>query len=76
MPFSVPAPTTSPIFFAWYLAFRWSQINANSWAISVRGLNSLFSNDVVVMVDGRTVYVSTFGDVFWDALDLSLEDIG
>jgi iron complex outermembrane recepter protein len=52
-----------------------AQINANSWAISVRGLNGLFSNDVVVMVDGRTVYVPTFGGVFWDSLDLPLEDI-
>jgi iron complex outermembrane recepter protein len=53
-----------------------AQINANSWAISVCGLNSLFSNDVVVTVDGRTVYVPTSVGVFWDALDLLLLDIG
>jgi iron complex outermembrane receptor protein len=52
-----------------------AQINANSWAISARGMNGLFSNELMVMVDGRTVYVPTFGGVFWDALDLPLEDI-
>jgi iron complex outermembrane receptor protein len=52
-----------------------AQIGANSWAISVRGLNALFSNELLVMVDGRKVYTPTFGGVFWDTLDLPLEDI-
>ncbi|MGH9547404.1 MAG: TonB-dependent receptor plug domain-containing protein [Terriglobales bacterium] len=52
-----------------------AQITANTWAISVRGLNGRFSNEVVVLVDGRTVYTPTFGGVFWDVLDLPLEDI-
>jgi iron complex outermembrane receptor protein len=46
-----------------------AQINANTWAISVRGLNGRFSNEVLVTVDGRTVYTPTFGGVFWDVLD-------
>ncbi len=52
-----------------------AQIDANTWAISMRGLNDRFSNDLLVMVDGRAVYTPTFGGVFWDALDLPLEDI-
>ncbi|HET9399753.1 MAG TPA: TonB-dependent receptor [Candidatus Acidoferrales bacterium] len=52
-----------------------AQINANKWAISARGLNDLFSNELVVVVDGRRVYTPTFGGVFWDILDLPLEDI-
>ena len=52
-----------------------AQINANSWAISARGLNGEFSNELLVMVDGRTVYVPTFGGVFWDVLDMPLDDI-
>ena len=52
-----------------------AQINSNSWAISARGLNGLFSNELLVMVDGRTVYLPSFGGVYWDALDLPLEDI-
>ena len=52
-----------------------AQINANTWAVSVRGFDGRFSNKLLVMVDGRTVYTPTFGGVFWDALDLPLEDI-
>ena len=52
-----------------------AQINANNWAIGVRGFNDRFSNKLLVMVDGRSVYTSSFGGVFWDVLDLPLEDI-
>ena len=52
-----------------------AQIDANTWAVSIRGLNGQFSNELLVLVEGRTVYVPTFGGVFWDALDMPLEDI-
>jgi len=52
-----------------------AQINGNTWAISARGLNGRFSSVLLVLVDGRNVYTPTFGGVFWDVLDLPLEDI-
>jgi iron complex outermembrane recepter protein len=52
-----------------------AQINANTWAISARGFNAEFSNALLVLVDGRNVYTPTFGGVFWDTLDVPLEDI-
>lgn len=52
-----------------------AQIDANTWAVSARGLNGRFSNELLVMVDGRNVYTPTFGGVFWDVLDVVLEDI-
>ena len=52
-----------------------AQISRNDWAISIRGMNGRFSNELLVMIDGRTVYVPTFGGVFWDVVDLPLEDI-
>jgi iron complex outermembrane receptor protein len=52
-----------------------AQIGANTWAITVRGFNGRFSNELLVLVDGRNVYTPTFGGVFWDVLDLPLEDI-
>lgn len=52
-----------------------SQINGNTWALSARGFNERFSNELLVLVDGRPVYTQTFGGVFWDTLDLPLEDI-
>jgi iron complex outermembrane receptor protein len=52
-----------------------AQIDANTWAISARGLNGRFSNELLVLLDGRNVYTPTFGGVFWDVLDMPLEDI-
>ncbi len=52
-----------------------AQIDSNAWAISVRGLNQRFSNELLVLVDGRSVYTTEFGGVYWDSLDLPLEDI-
>lgn len=52
-----------------------AQINGSTWAISARGFNSQFSNKLLVMIDGRVVYTSTFAGVFWDTMDLPLEDI-
>lgn len=52
-----------------------AQIDANTWAISVRGLNDRFANELLVLVDGRTVYSEAFGGVYWDTLDVPLEDI-
>jgi iron complex outermembrane recepter protein len=52
-----------------------AQINSNTWAINARGLNAQFSNELLVLVDGRNVYTPTFGGVFWDVLDVPLVDI-
>src|ERR1700689_2354555 len=51
------------------------QIDANAWAISIRGFNSRFSNKVLVMIDGRTVYNPVFSGVNWDQLAIPLENI-
>ena len=52
-----------------------AQIGAGQWAVSVRGFNRRFSNKLLIQVDGRTVYTPFFGGVFWDALNLILDDI-
>ena len=52
-----------------------AQITASTWVISPRGLNGRFANELFVMVNGRSVYTDETGGVFWDVLDLPLEDI-
>lgn len=52
-----------------------AQINGSTWAIGSRGFNSQFSNKLLLLVDGRSAYSPTFSGVFWDTLDLPLEDI-
>ena len=50
-------------------------IDANKWAVSARGFTSQFSNKMLVMIDGRTVYSPLFSGVYWDVQDLMLADI-
>lgn len=52
-----------------------AQINANSWAVTVRGFNSRFSNKLLVMIDGRSVYTPLFSGVLWDQQSVVLEDV-
>jgi iron complex outermembrane receptor protein len=52
-----------------------ARIDANKWAISVRGFNGRFANKLLVMIDGRSVYTPLTSGVLWDAQDTVLEDI-
>ncbi len=52
-----------------------ARVNANTWAISIRGFNNQFANKLLVLIDGRTVYTPTFAGVYWDVQDVLLEDI-
>src|ERR1700691_2596844 len=36
-----------------------AQIDANTWAITARGFNARFSNELLVLIDGRAVYTPT-----------------
>jgi iron complex outermembrane receptor protein len=52
-----------------------ARISSNTWAISVRGFDGQYSNKLLVLVDGRSVYTPLFSGVFWDVQDLMLEDV-
>jgi iron complex outermembrane receptor protein len=52
-----------------------ARINATQWAISVRGFNGLWSNKLLVMIDGRTIYSDIFSGVNWEMQDAVLENI-
>lgn len=52
-----------------------AKMNGNTYAISIRGFDRQFSNKLLVMIDGRTVYTSLFSGVTWDIHDYVLEDI-
>lgn len=55
--------------------FQVGKMDANKWAISSRGFNSLFANKLLVLIDGRSVYSPMFAGVFWEAQDVFLEDV-
>lgn len=52
-----------------------AQIDANKWAITIRGFNNRFSTKLLVLIDGRSVYTPLFAGVFWEEIDTLLEDI-
>ncbi|ADM10713.1 TonB-dependent receptor, plug [Parvularcula bermudensis HTCC2503] len=52
-----------------------SQINANTWGVTVRGFNSRFANKLLVMIDGRSVFTPLFSGVNWDKQNILLEEI-
>jgi iron complex outermembrane receptor protein len=49
--------------------------DSHTWAISSRGFNDEFANQLLVLIDGRSVYTPLFAGVYWDVQDLALEDI-
>ncbi len=52
-----------------------ARISATEWAVNIRGLNEQFSNKLLVLMDGRSVYTHVYSGVFWDMQDTVLEDI-
>jgi len=51
------------------------QINPHQWQVSTRGFGDLENNKMLVLVDGRSVYTPEYGGVYWDVLDVPLQDI-
>jgi iron complex outermembrane receptor protein len=52
-----------------------AQIDAGKWAISARGFNGQYSNKLLVLIDGRTVYSPFFAGVFWDSQNVPVDSI-
>jgi iron complex outermembrane recepter protein len=52
-----------------------AQINSDQWAVSARGFNSEFATNLLVLIDGRTIYTPASSGVFWDAQNVMMEDI-
>ncbi|MCK5830543.1 MAG: TonB-dependent receptor [Methylococcales bacterium] len=52
-----------------------ARIDANKWAVSARGFNGRFANKLLVLIDGRNTYTHAFSGVYWENLDVMLEDV-
>ena len=52
-----------------------ARIASNEWAVSARGFNGRYANKLLVLVDGRPVYNTTFSGVYWDTINVPLDDI-
>src|SRR6202045_3304474 len=43
-----------------------ARVDANQWAISIRGFSNQYANKVLVLIDGRSVYSPSFSGTYWD----------
>jgi len=55
--------------------FSVAQIDSNSWAVGSRGFSGLYARQLLVLIDGRSVYTPLFGGVHWEMQNLLPEDI-
>jgi iron complex outermembrane receptor protein len=52
-----------------------ARVDANKWAVSARGFNGIYSNKLLVLLDGRSLYSPIFSGVFWESHDVLMEDV-
>ena len=52
-----------------------ARIDANKWAVSIRGFNSRTANKLLVLIDGRTVYDPLFSGTLWESRDVMLANV-
>jgi len=52
-----------------------ARFDSSNWAIASRGFNGFFTDKLLVLVDGRTIYTPLFAGVYWDIQNMPLEDI-
>ncbi len=51
------------------------QMTGADFNVSARGGNQPFANKMLVMVDGRSIYLDVQGNVFWKSLPITLPEI-
>ncbi|HET9963205.1 MAG TPA: TonB-dependent receptor, partial [Nitrospiraceae bacterium] len=51
------------------------QTTGADFNVSVRGDNQLFANKLLVMIDGRSIYIDGQGLVFWKSIPVTLPEI-
>ena len=52
-----------------------ARLEAGRWAVSIRGFNYEFSNKLMVLIDGRSIYSEVNSGVLWDMVHVAPDDI-
>ena len=52
-----------------------ARIDSNKWSIGIRGFGSRLSRDVLVLIDGRTVYTTLLAGTYWEVQNVLMEDV-
>jgi iron complex outermembrane recepter protein len=67
--------TSIPEALQWVPGLTVEHLDGRSWIVSARGSARLYSDKILVMIDGRSLYTPLFSGVIWDSIDVPLEDI-
>jgi iron complex outermembrane receptor protein len=52
-----------------------AQADSHTWSVGIRGFGSNLTRNVLVLIDGRTVYSTLLAGTYWEVQNLFLEDI-
>ncbi len=52
-----------------------AQVSANSWSVGTRGIQGQFTDSMLMLVDGRSVYDPLQYVIRWDTQDMIMDDI-
>ena len=52
-----------------------ARIDGSKWSVGIRGFGTQLTRDVLVLIDGRSVYTPLFAGTYWQVQDTLLEDI-
>ncbi len=52
-----------------------AQVNATQYAVTIRGFNSVYSSQLLVLIDGRSIYNNFWGGVYWEDQAMSMDEI-
>ena len=52
-----------------------TRIDSNKWSIGIRGFGSRLDRDVLVLMDGRSLYTPLLAGTYWEVQDTVIEDI-
>ena len=52
-----------------------NQIDSNKWSVASRGFGGRFSNKLLVLLDGRSLYNNSYAGVYWESINVPLDDI-
>jgi iron complex outermembrane receptor protein len=67
--------TSIPEALQWVPGLTVLRLDGRSWVVSARGSARLYSDKILVMIDGRSLYTPLFSGVIWDSIDVPLLDI-
>jgi len=67
--------TCIPEALQWVPGLTVSKLDGRDWSVTARGGSRLYANQILVMIDGRSLYTPLFSGVIWDTIDVPLEDI-